>query len=59
MNERLTQFLYLLMRDHLPTGKVESIMEQVRHCKERQLSVQYSAPHLEAYARELTKEIAQ
>ena len=51
----LKQLFYLLMRDHLPTGKVEEAMLQVRQCRGKFL--QYSAPHLEAYAAELAAEI--
>lgn len=53
--DSLTQFLYLLMRDYLPTGSVESIMNQVRACKGKEVT--HSAPNLESYATSLADEI--
>lgn len=54
-HDPLTQFFYLLMRDELPTGKVERIMMDVR--KSAGMDVTHSAPHLEAYAATLADEI--
>jgi hypothetical protein len=55
MSSSLTQFFYLLMRDYLPTGKVEECMQQVRSCAG--LEVRHSAPDLEAYAMRLATEM--
>lgn len=57
MNEALPAFLYLLMRDHLPAGKVESVMGEIRFLRRDNKQPVYSAPHLEAYARELAHEL--
>lgn len=56
MNEKLVLFLYLLMRDELPTGKVERIMQQIRTLVLSN-TVIYSSHQLESYARDLTNEI--
>lgn len=49
--ERLKLFLYLLMRDHLPTGKVGSLLSELRDVEE----VYFSAPELEALAERYAK----
>ncbi len=65
---RLKSFLYILMRDQLPTGKVEAVMEHLRALRPLYGSasnpaafipkeVVFSAKHLEAYADELADEI--
>lgn len=54
-HDPLTQFFYLVMRDKLPTGEVEWVMDQVR--KGAGMDVAHSAPHLEAYAASLAAEI--
>ena len=56
MNEKLVLFLYLLMRDELPTGKVECIMQQIRTLVSSN-TVIYSSHQLESYARDLASEI--
>jgi hypothetical protein len=70
MNERdrLIALLYLLMRDHVPTGKLEEAMDGVRGTLQVErvedgLSVgqfdaaTYSVPELAAYAGRLADEI--
>jgi len=56
MNENLVLFLYLLMRDELPTGKVERIMQQIRTLVLPN-TVIYSSHQLERYARDLASEM--
>jgi hypothetical protein len=58
-NEYLAAFLYLLMRDHLPTGKVESIMEGLRAMTAGGGAIVFSASDLVSYARSLAAEIRQ
>ena len=53
--ERLVSFLYILMRDHLPSGVVEEIM--LRHVEISVTGVEYSNPHLFAHAQELEARI--
>jgi len=56
MSERLVQFLYILLRDHVTSGKAESIMEN--HVEvEWHDPIKYSCPHLEALARSLARRI--
>src|SRR5258708_6977142 len=59
--EKLTPFLYVLMRDHLVPGDIEAIVAE--HCEHhwrpgRDGLAQFSNPHLEAYARELADRLA-
>jgi hypothetical protein len=51
-NDRLVQFLYLLLRDYLPAGQVESIMAMhVEKAKGASvLSNEYTAQHAEDIA---------
>jgi hypothetical protein len=56
MND-LKVFLYLLMRDQLPTGKVESIMMEIRGMRAAKNKPVYSALHLANYAEELAEEL--
>lgn len=52
--ERLVAFLYILLRDHLPAGTVESILSlHVDKSAAMTYPVKFSNPHIEAYAREL------
>jgi hypothetical protein len=51
-DELLVQFLYILLRDHLPAGTVEQII--VDHvAPSADLEVKYSNEFLEGYAREI------
>jgi hypothetical protein len=56
-SEKLTRFLYVLMRDRLPAGAVQSIIDD--HCNFAPVDpplpppLRYTNSHLEAYAREL------
>ena len=52
--QRLVTFLYLLMRDKLPTGEVENLLKEA----EKARSPVFSAIYLENYARELAKRIS-
>ena len=53
--ERLTAFLYILMRDHLPSGTVEKIM--MDHVDVIIETPVYSNQHLVAHAREIADRI--
>lgn len=46
--DRLTRFLYLLMRDHLPTGVIAKLIEQINETGDRE--VIFSNKQLEAMA---------
>jgi len=56
-SQALQCFLYLLMRDKLPTGKVEKIMEEIRAVRAQGLAINFSAPRLAEYAAELAFEL--
>lgn len=47
---RLATFLYLLMRDHVPTGVVTKVMQDVDELDARNLKPTFSNPELEAMA---------
>lgn len=51
--ERLVNFLYLLLRDELAAGVVETIAHRTEGIP-AEVAVTYSNPHVEGYARELT-----
>lgn len=55
MDDKLVAFLYLLMRDSLPTGEVERLIQETEHATPVQN--QFSAVHLEAYARQLASRL--
>ncbi len=46
-DDRLTQFLYILVRDHLPIGTVNEIIHNFMTDKK----VSYSNDHIEAWAK--------
>jgi hypothetical protein len=50
----LVQFLYVLMRDHLPAGAVADIVKN--HTKPETFTY-YSNHHLAQYAREIAREL--
>ncbi len=52
---KLQNFLYLLLRDYLPSGQVEAIMLNVRSCAGK--TVSFSNPLLAQYAAELAAEL--
>ena len=54
-NDRLTNFLHALMRDHLTPGKVEKIMQRER--VESLEMIQYSNGWLAQYAADLAKRL--
>lgn len=55
-SDRLVTFLYILMRDYLPTGKVEEIM--LKHVTETEdKEVRYSSAHLAALAKEIAERL--
>lgn len=56
-SDPLVSFIYLLMRDVAPTGLIEKVMDDTR--RSRKKIVQYSAPHLRAYAQLIADEIRQ
>jgi hypothetical protein len=49
-NDKLVTFLYILLRDHLPSGVVEGIM--INHAEKGGTPV-FSNPFTEGHAREL------
>lgn len=54
--QRLTAFLYILMRDYTPSGLPEAIMrEHVERAGNDE--PEYSNPHLYAHARELAERL--
>ena len=55
--QRLAQFLYVLMRDYLPTGKVEEIVQGHVEALPEGTAVSFSNSHLAMYACELAKRI--
>lgn len=57
MNERFVDFMYILMRDHLPCGDVEGILITHVEYTEGNESSEFSNKGLEKYAREIVKRI--
>lgn len=58
MSEALVNFLYILARDHLPTGTVRGIISaHVQH--EPNAERAYSDPDLESWARKRAEEIVE
>lgn len=55
--ERLKSFLYLLMRDRLPTADVAECVQQVEHDDASGLETKYTAAGLAEYADELAGRI--
>lgn len=53
--QSLDVFLYILLRDHLTSGEVELILEHVMLAKGG--PVQFSNPHLAAYAKDLCERL--
>lgn len=54
-NDKLVEFLYELMRDHLPTGTVELI---VRNCKsDKDTTIKYCNGFLAQYAQDIAKRL--
>lgn len=51
--QRLVTFLYLLMRDELPTGKVEALIKEV----ELAPKPMFTGVYLESYARQLAERL--
>ncbi len=52
---KLQTFLYLLLRDALPAGVVEGVMQQVEVCKDDK--VIFSNPYVAAHALELAQRL--
>jgi hypothetical protein len=50
--ENLVAFLYMLMRDSLPTGEVARLVVEVEKTKGQEIA--FTSKGLEAYARELS-----
>lgn len=58
MDHKLTLFFYILLRDHLPSGAIEDIME--KHVEPHaQKDTVYSNKHMEAYAKELARRLTE
>lgn len=56
MNERLVALFYVLLRDHLPAGEIEKLVQQnIDRLPAPPFT--FSNKHLEAYARELTARV--
>lgn len=53
----LVALFYLLMRDRLPTGQVEGVMNELRKVSDGRLSVRYTSTQLALYAVELANEV--
>lgn len=51
----MTEFLYLLMRDHLPVGIVQIILDEVEKDIATRKTVLYTNKHLEAMARSMAE----
>ena len=49
-NENLIAFLYILMRDYLPTGDVVQIIKDYAETGEEITEFVFTSKHLEAYA---------
>lgn len=50
----IVAFLYILLRDDLPAGRVEQIIEEhIEKLHKNQRAIEFSNPHLADYAREL------
>lgn len=55
-NKKLVSFLYILMRDHLPSGAVEGIMENHVKKIDKKKPV-FTNEHLKAHAVELAERL--
>ena len=55
-NGKLTQFLYILVRDHLPTGIVEKILEDHVSGKRSEFSSKEVAALAKGWAKYLTED---
>lgn len=53
---KLESFLYFLIRDHLPIGKVDKIMYDMRKLEEAEL-ITYSSKHIQEFANEIMEEL--
>jgi len=56
-NEKLVSFFYILLRDHLTFGEVESIFKQHVDIVPEGIARSYSCPIMEQKSRELTERI--
>ncbi len=56
MRTKLTTFLYLLMRDHLPTGVVEGLIQKSDPGEDCE-GVDYCCPHMEGKAKEMVERL--
>lgn len=57
MNQKLKCFLYLLMRDELPCGKVARIAQEISRCDKKIYT--YSNKGLAEYADEVMRELTE
>jgi hypothetical protein len=55
-HERLAFFLYILTRDHLPSGTIEAILRQ-RIEATRHLEPKFSCPHVKSLAEHWTRRL--
>jgi len=53
--KRLTAFLYLLMRDHLPAGKAEELVRTVSEPPDEPVFLEFGS--LAAYARKMAERL--
>lgn len=57
MNERFVDFIYVLMRDHLPPGYVEEITTNHIECTSGNDSCRFTNKGLEQYSRDIVARI--
>lgn len=55
--QKLTAFVYLLLRDHIPSGKLNKIMDDIANIGER--NAVYSDKNLEAMAQDFAKRLGE
>lgn len=53
---KLEAFLYFLIKEHLPVGKIDEIMTQIKTCEDLQLFV-YPSVNIRNYAHEILEEL--
>jgi len=54
-SERLQEFLYLMMRDHVPTSRCAEVVQEIEKCADKEPV--YTAKGLAEYAKELAERI--
>jgi hypothetical protein len=54
-DDRIVALLYLLMRDHLPTGNIVALVNEIANHKNKEF--QFTSAALQMYATELTQRL--